>query len=282
MLSCTCRPAYLSVCLSACLWYLWHKLTLSITHRGIGYESHRAILNPDGPLIRQTRTQIFRFLSPFSDGGYNASLSVHFPVFDSFTTDDLQMSVEFVPRNISLCTGGLPTEVLTPIEVGKAPAGECENLRTADNSDFGYVTVIEEDGTYFCRAPDTVSPGPAPGETLGEYLVGASTDAMIDRARPEEPPMRSVAGERDVSQLCRDADVYRELSMCAQEQFKQMPNEDASLYTRQTCFWTDTSRANTLGDAHANHRFTQCASCSDKSCTTTFPPLRSWQIKTGA
>jgi hypothetical protein len=228
--------------------------------------------------MTQTRTQIFEFLRPFSDGGYNASLSVHFPVFDSLTTDDLQMSVEFVPRNITLCTRGLPTETLTPIEVGKAPAGECENLRTADDQGLGYVTVIDEDGTYFCRAPDIgVSE-----EAMKGYLVTASTDAMIDRAVPEEPPMRSVSGERDISQLCRDAKMYRELSMCAQERFKFMPDEDPALYSRQNCFWTNTSSAKTLGDTVANHRFTQCASCSGKSCTTTFPTLRSWQIKTGA
>lgn len=161
----------------------------------------------------------------------------------------------FLPSDPADC--GSLGHSLEPITVYAAPSGDCEEI--------GYVTVLDDDGQHVCQAPSNL---PA-GVTLSEYLVYASTQAMQGTGGVPGPAVRSSLGEPDIGQLCVDAGLRKELSLCAEERM------GGALGSTPFCFWTDTTRA----PAGAENRFRQCASCSDGSCTTSFPPLRSWKIR---
>jgi len=143
--------------------------------------------------------------------------------------------------------------------VGSAPSGDCELI--------GFVTALDEDGSHVCQAPANIPPG----VSLDEFLVYSSTQLMQGTGGVPGPAVRSSLGERDIGQMCVDAGLAREMALCAEERIEGSQGE------LPFCFWTDVTRA----PAEAENKFRQCASCSGGSCTTSFPPLRSWRIRVG-
>ena len=181
----------------------WGECSCAALKRGVSFTAAAAI-NPSGPLSNVAGTRLPSFLSTFSGLGYNVTAEVYFPLFDpDAEPNDLQLSVSFLPKDPANC--GTSSATYPPIAVGSAPTGDCE--------DIGFVTVLDEEGTQVCQAPEDIPAGVA----LEEYLVYASTQAQRGAGGVPGPASRASLGEPDVGQACLDAGLWKEMSLCAEE-----------------------------------------------------------------
>jgi hypothetical protein len=196
--------------------------------------------------------------------GVNGTLKMYFPIFDSDSSNDLEMLVMLVPRDASRCLDADKPKAL-PI-VGKSPSGACERL--------GYITdwlgEPGDESTLVCRHPDELFPS-----GMSSQFVAAATQSLLGLEASDSPPYFSSFSPVDQVQACMDVGLTREISLCSAEKFRTIPVAAPELFGRHFCFWTDTSKNPGLEE----HKFAQCAVCQGPSCTAKNEPLRAWQLE---
>ena len=245
----------------------WGQCVCETLRRGVQMTG-QVRLNETGPLLTLNANGVHEMIQPIADGkdlqGVNASLKFFFPIFDSESSNDLEMLVLLVRRAAEGCDVGNQSSTGKVPTIDTAPSGECERL--------GYITQWMgepgDESMVVCKDVEDVFPS----GTSAEFVAAASQ--AMQRSQQEDAYISS-SSPVDESQACVDVGFARELSLCTAEKFRHIPVAAPELFGRQFCFWTDTSRNPGLEP----NKFAECAVCYGSSCTSNHEPLRAWQLQ---